>query len=141
MLVTTKEHLKNQDKRVGLREKSRPFCIINYCFWFYKVCCFHYSRSRFHWLSRFASMPSETGFIIYYCFGWNVNYFNLNHPLFPVFYSSACSSSVYWLEPSKQWVHTWHFGRPMALISCSIVLNLREVSPNWLRISSTIRLY
>ena len=40
--------------------------------------------------------------------------------------------------PSKQWVHTWHFGRPMASTSCSMVLNFREVKPNWLAISSTI---
>ena len=55
-------------------------------------------------------------------------------------YSSACSSSVYALDPSKQWVHTLHFGKPMAAMSCSMVLNFSDVSPSSRRISSTMRL-
>ena len=45
-----------------------------------------------------------------------------------------------WLEPSKQWVHTLHLGKPMALMRVSMVLKRREVRPKRRRISSTMRL-
>lgn len=46
-----------------------------------------------------------------------------------------------WLEPSKQWVHILHFGRPMASTMFSMELKRRDVSFRRRRISSTIRLY
>ena len=46
-----------------------------------------------------------------------------------------------WLEPSKQWVHTLHLGKPMALMSVSMVLNFSEVRFRRLRISSTMARY
>ena len=43
--------------------------------------------------------------------------------------------------PSKQWVQSLHFGKPMALTSVSSLLKRNVVRPKRLRISSTMRVY